>query len=75
MTFNKRNPLFLKRRPSPDGVPVRSGRVGSAVILSIVKDGRMISLEVKKPSTKHETSQAQEEFLAEVEKRGGITVH
>jgi hypothetical protein len=53
-------------------VLVHFGKVGSADILGIAKDGRLIALEVKKPSTRADTTPTQVEFLAELAKRGGI---
>lgn len=51
---------------------VSFGKVGSADILGIAPDGRLMALEVKKPSTRKNTSPAQKEFLGEISKRGGI---
>jgi len=58
--------------PTKSGRLVSFGKVGSADILGVSKDGRIIALEVKRPSTRKHTTPAQDAFLEEITKRGGI---
>lgn len=50
----------------------RAGVVGSSDILGIAKDGKMIAVECKKPGKK--TTEAQDEFLQKIDKRGGYAI-
>ncbi len=47
------------------------GKVGSADILGVAKDGKIVAIEVKKPDGKYKVTPAQEAFLSEISDRGG----
>lgn len=53
------------------GIPVRFGKVGSSDILGIAPDGRFLAIEVKRPDGSWKLQPSQEEFLAEISRRGG----
>ena len=55
----------------PNGSYIPSSSKGTSDILGISPDGKLIALEVKKPSTRTHTTPAQDAFLAEVRSRGG----
>jgi hypothetical protein len=53
------------------GIPVRFGKVGSADILGIAKDGKLLAVEVKRPSMSYKPTPAQIDFLTAIKKNGG----
>lgn len=50
----------------------RAGKKGSADIIGIAKDGKLIAIEVKKKGGK--VSPAQEEFLDRIKEKGGYAI-
>lgn len=53
------------------GVPVHFGKVGSADILGIAKDGKFLAVEVKRPDMSYKPTPAQIEFLTAIRDNGG----
>jgi penicillin-binding protein-related factor A (putative recombinase) len=45
---------------------------GTSDILGILKDGRFLAIEVKRPSTKKQTTPHQRNFLEQINKNGGV---
>lgn len=60
--------------PDRNGRIVRFGKAGSADILGVQsKTGKIVAIEVKKPSTRKDTTLLQREFLTAVHKCGGLS--
>lgn len=57
--------------PAAHGRLVSFGKAGSADLIGIAPDGKFVALEIKKPSTRNDTTAHQREFLEAICSRGG----